>query len=231
MYTCKARFFDTQIHAPWASGPYGPEEMAKLDRLFSVAGSLEGMTIVEPGCGTGRLTEILAQRVGPLGRVIAMDISGTMVDAARERVAAYAQVTLHHGTLEAYPLPPGQVDLVLCHQVFPHLEAKERALRLLAKSLKEQGRLIISHFIPLHVINDVHRKAGRAVEADKMPSDREMRRLFMDAGLSIDFMSDNDERGYFLCGRLGATETTMQESDGVGQGEDVFEKKSAGGRL
>lgn len=200
MYESKAIFFDSQADAPWAADEYGLEEKAKLDRLFSVTGPLDGMTVLEPGCGTGRLTEILAQKVGPAGLVLAMDISASMVAAARARVAGHPHVGIHHGELERSPLPEGEVDLALCHQVFPHLEDKERAVTLLARSLKREGMLILCHFITLAAINDVHRKAGTAVEKDMMPDKDEMRRLFTAAGLTIDFVTD-DERGYFLCAR------------------------------
>ena len=60
MYALKSTFFDAQVDAPWASTPYGPGENAKLERLFSMLGPLAGRTLLEPGCGTGRLTLALA---------------------------------------------------------------------------------------------------------------------------------------------------------------------------
>ncbi|VFQ46832.1 class I SAM-dependent methyltransferase [Desulfoluna butyratoxydans] len=200
MYARKADFFDSQTGAPWATEAYGPEELAKLDRVFASAGPLEGKTVVEPGCGTGRLTEILARRVGPSGRVIAMDISRGMVASAKERLADQVHVELRQGRLEACPLPGEGVDLALCHQVFPHLEDQEGALSLLTRSLKPDGRLIICHFKPLSVINDVHRKAGTAVEQDMIPEHGEMEGMCTEAGLRIIELSD-DKRGYFLCAR------------------------------
>jgi len=198
MYARKALFFDSQSDAPWASTDYGPGEMAKLDRVFAAAGSLQGKIVLEPGCGTGRLTEILARKVGPTGRVLAMDISPRMVAAARARLTGYAHVHLGQGQLETFPLHRGGVDLALCHQVFPHLENQEGAIALLARSLKAEGLLIICHFNRLSAVNDVHRKAGTAVERDMIPETDEMHRLCTGAGLKITKITD-DERGYVLC--------------------------------
>jgi len=200
MYARKANFFDSQSDAPWAAEAYGPEELAKLDRVFAAAGSLDGKTVLEPGCGTGRLTEILARKVGPSGRVLAMDISAGMVAAAQEKLTDQAHVDLRQGQLETFPLPEGGVDLVLCHQVFPHLEDQERALALLVRTLNATGLLIVCHFKPLSVINDVHRKAGTAVEQDLIPEHGEMERICDNAGLKINEIAD-DERGYFLCAK------------------------------
>ncbi|VVS95589.1 class I SAM-dependent methyltransferase [Desulfoluna spongiiphila] len=198
MYARKANFFDSQTDAPWAAEAYGPEEMTKLERVFAAAGPLDGKTVLEPGCGTGRLTEILAGRVGPSGRVLAMDISEGMVAAAQERLADQAHVDLRHGRLETCPLPEGGVNLALCHQVFPHLQDQQGALALLARSLKADGLLIICHFKPLSVINDVHRKAGTAVEQDMIPEHGEMERMCTEAGFKITELTD-DARGYVLC--------------------------------
>jgi len=60
MYEAKAAYFDASVKAPWAAAEYGPEEITKLDRLVAHIGPLRGLKVLEPGCGTGRLTEILS---------------------------------------------------------------------------------------------------------------------------------------------------------------------------
>jgi trans-aconitate 2-methyltransferase len=44
--------------------------------------------VLDAGCGSGRVTEQLAERL-PRGRVIALDASPSMVDAARARLARF----------------------------------------------------------------------------------------------------------------------------------------------
>jgi demethylmenaquinone methyltransferase/2-methoxy-6-polyprenyl-1,4-benzoquinol methylase len=197
LYLKKASYFDDQIGSPWASEPYGPSEMGKLDRLFKHTGDLDGLWLLEPGCGTGRLTEILAQKVGESGRVVALDISARMVELARERVSGRKNVEVHQQTIEEIPIEERSFDLVLCHQVFPHLEDKVKALAKMERALKSGGQLIIFHFISFKEINDRHRKAGTAVENDLMPSAEEMEKLLSGAGLKIRLWED-DDRGYFL---------------------------------
>jgi hypothetical protein len=59
------------------------------------------------------------------------------------------------------------------------------------------------HFISLDQINDVHRKAGTAVEHDVMPDKRTMEQLFTDAGLKITDIRENG-KGYFLSAEKNA---------------------------
>lgn len=190
MYQEKASFFDSHAESPWASDDYSADEMAKLDRLFSMIGTLQGLSILEPGCGTGRLTEILAHGVGDQGRVVAIDLSSKMIEVARRRVKDSSNVVIQQLALEDLPLQEKSLDLVLCHQVFPHLEDKEGNLERMAWALKSGGRLVIFHLIPIHQINDMHRKAGTAVEHDLLPAREEMTRLISKAGLSMTLLED-----------------------------------------
>jgi demethylmenaquinone methyltransferase/2-methoxy-6-polyprenyl-1,4-benzoquinol methylase len=202
-YHRKAAFFDGQIDAPWAAGEYGPDEWRKLDRLKAELGPLDGRVIVEPGCGAGRLTEVLSAWVGPSGRVIALDISPKMVERAEKRLVGRGNVSLSRAALEELDRADQSVDVVLHHQVFPHYLDQARALAVSAALVKPGGRVVVFHFINLAQINDTHRKAGTVVEHDTMPPEADMRRLFSAAGLKVDFISD-DDRGYFLSARRPA---------------------------
>src|SRR5207247_8512658 len=66
-------------HVKWAE--------AVLERLPLRGGE----TVLDAGCGSGRVTELLVQRL-PRGRVIAVDGDANMVAKARERLGARAEV-------------------------------------------------------------------------------------------------------------------------------------------
>ncbi len=197
MYRQKAVFFDQQVNESWAAKEYGEQEEKSLKILFSEAGPFEKMKILEPGCGTGRLTRILSDRAGPDGLVVAMDISANMVSAARKKLAGRKNVQIHLAAVEDLKFMDNSFDMIICHQVFPHFENKKNVLLMMQKILKKGGKLIVHHFISLKEINDVHRKAGTIVQNDIMPDSKDMKTLFADAGLKIIFIRDG-ENGYFL---------------------------------
>lgn len=197
MNEAKANFFDSQVNEPWAASEFGPEERVKVNRMLRQAHFVEGMRVIEPGCGTGRLTAVLADAIGPGGFVHAMDISSKMIEAARARVRSCPHVCLECAPVESYRFDPHSYDCVVCHNVFPHFDDKPSAVAHLTSALKSGGRFIVLHFMNSDEINDLHRKADASVLNDLIPSEGEMRRLFATAGLDVEFIMDNEE-GYLL---------------------------------
>jgi trans-aconitate 2-methyltransferase len=105
-----------------------------LDRL-----PLEGDEVVlDAGCGSGRVTEVLVERV-PDGRVIGIDGSEEMVSKAREILGSRADI--RHGDLEKLELEE-QVDAIFSNAVFHWIKDHRNLFTGLRASLAPGGRLI-----------------------------------------------------------------------------------------
>lgn len=176
-------FLDTEVSTQWPSDGYGPKERKKIDRLLHATGSLTGLRILEPGCGAGMLTEVIAKKVGPTGCVIAMDVSPQMVAAARQRLSGCGNVKIYLGAAEARAKSLGYFDQIICHQVFANFIDPEKALKSLAETLNPYGLIVISQFTALAKINAFSYKAGK----DKMQT------LCKDCGLKVENCWDDEE--------------------------------------
>jgi trans-aconitate 2-methyltransferase len=121
------------------SGPQESMGLAVLDRL-----ELRGDEVVlDAGCGSGRITEALLQRL-PHGRVVAVDASPSMADAARERLGAAAapggQVEIR--VLDLLDLDLSEpVDAVLSTATFHWVGDHDRLFRRLRTALRAGGKL------------------------------------------------------------------------------------------
>ncbi|MEW6360217.1 MAG: methyltransferase domain-containing protein [Planctomycetota bacterium] len=198
-YEEKAKFFD-QYAEQWDEDGFSDEQVAKLDAILERLDIKPGMTILEPGCGSGRLTKILSERVGPGGRIIAVDISPQMIEVCG-RATKNRNVRAILGEVEKVEMEPQSVDLVLCFAAFPHFNDKPAALRAFKSCLKPDGCLAIVHLMGSARINDLHRKSGTAVERDTIPVLGEMEQMLRQAGFRIVEWTDNDD-GYFLSAYL-----------------------------
>jgi len=200
MNLAKAAFFDAEATAPWAAAPYGAEERPKLARLLAAAEIGPGTRVLEVGCGTGRLTEVLADAVAPDGLVVALDISAQMLAACRARLGTREHVALVRAAAEEFTgtLP---MDVAICHQVFPHFDDAPAALRQITHALRPGGRLVIVHFIPAERVNAVHQQADPILHQDWLPPIEAMSQRLSEAGLAVDWAVE-DALGYLVRARV-----------------------------
>ncbi|HEX2095579.1 MAG TPA: methyltransferase domain-containing protein [Longimicrobiaceae bacterium] len=85
--------------------------------IFSRLPDLAGRSVLDLGCGIGRLTAALAARGA---RVVGVDVSREMLRRAREEVPS-PNVTFLHASAGSLPLPDGSIDVVVASYVFQHL--------------------------------------------------------------------------------------------------------------
>jgi trans-aconitate methyltransferase len=99
-------------------------------------------TVIDAGCGTGRLTELLLERL-PEGRVIAMDQSANMLDEAAAHLAPRFgdRVELRQADLAALALD-GVADAIFSTATFHWITDHERLLANLYRALKPGGWLV-----------------------------------------------------------------------------------------
>src|SRR3954465_6845619 len=109
-----------------------------LDRLLGVLGAqgTADQTVVDIGCGIGRLTRPLAARAA---RVKAIDVSSEMLDQARALNTGLTNVEWLHGDGESLrPIADASVDACISHVVFRHIPDPSITLGY----IREMGRVL-----------------------------------------------------------------------------------------
>jgi trans-aconitate 2-methyltransferase len=96
-------------------------------------------TVLDAGCGSGRVTELLLDRL-PRGRVIALDADADMVRATRERFAGDPRVEVVHQSLTEMDLPE-PVDAVFSGATFHWVLDHDELFGRLGRATKPGGRL------------------------------------------------------------------------------------------
>jgi ArsR family transcriptional regulator len=97
------------------------------------------------GCGTGQVSAALAPFVA---RVIGVDSSGAMLQAARKRLQQHRNVELRRGELESLPVDDRHLDAAIVTLVLHHLAEPGRALVDVHRVLKPGGRLVLVDMLP-----------------------------------------------------------------------------------
>ena len=120
----------------------------------------KGMTVLDAGCGPGRLTVPLARSVGPTGRVVALDLQPGMLARAKTKTeaAGCTNVEFIAAGLGDGTLPADHFDREVLVTVLGEIPERSAALAELFRALKPGGILAI-----VEVIFDPHFQSRRSV--------------------------------------------------------------------
>jgi ArsR family transcriptional regulator len=114
--------------------------------LGALAALAEGeWTVGDLGCGTGTVSAALAPFVA---RVVAVDGSGAMLQAAKKRLQGFDNIDLRRGELESLPIDDARLDAATLMLVLHHVPEPERALSEASRVLKPGGRVLLVDMLP-----------------------------------------------------------------------------------
>src|SRR5262245_59755378 len=117
---------------------YGPGARRVLLR----AGLQPGMRVAGLGCGVGTVTALLAELVGPTGRVVGVDASGEQIAQARRLLPrGVSNVSFVEASATDTGLATGSLDLVYCRLLLIHLNDPDMDLREMHRLVKRDGHL------------------------------------------------------------------------------------------
>lgn len=113
------------------------------ERLLRHAGLTTGMNVADFGCGVGVTTRMLAEMVGPSGRVTGIDVSAAQLEQARAHCADLVNVSFVEASAVATSLPGESVDLAYCRFLLLHLTDPAACLRDMHRVLEPGGLLVV----------------------------------------------------------------------------------------
>lgn len=122
----------------------------------ALASLAAGETVLDLGSGAGVDCFLAAERVGPGGRVIGVDMTPEMLERARAnaRQGGYENVEFRLGEIEALPVPDGAVDIVISNCVLNLSGNRPRVLAEVMRVLKPGGRVMISDLVSEQAVPD-----------------------------------------------------------------------------
>ena len=181
---------------------YTPEELASIPAEANMglscgnptatANLREGEVVLDLGSGGGLDVFLAAQKVGPTGKAIGVDMTPEMIDLARRNEArandgkGYDNVEFHLANIDDLPLADGSVDCVVSNCVINLASDKKAVFREIARVLKPGGRVAVSDIalkqpLPAELSEDVMAYVGCIAGAIQI---EEYRRGLIEAGFS-----------------------------------------------
>lgn len=119
---------------------------SEMQPIRDLAGHLEGKSILDVGCGTGRHLTCFR----PDNKLFGIDQSDEMLGTARERMG---QASFQIASAEEIPFDTNSFDLVYSVRVLQHIRNQEQAIREMVRVCKPNGMLIIVSYNSWSLLN------------------------------------------------------------------------------
>jgi ubiquinone/menaquinone biosynthesis C-methylase UbiE len=151
-----ARLVKRFVHLPapaFTAGFLNSRFRRRLQPPEQVVGWMDirpGMQVLELGPGPGTFTVEASRRVGPAGRITAVDIQPGMIARleATLQAAGVTNVTPRVASAYALPLPDASMDRAYMVTVLAEIPDPARALQEIRRVLKPDGALAVGEFLP-----------------------------------------------------------------------------------
>ncbi len=122
---------------------------ASTGRVLDQVGLAQGASCLDAGCGPGETMRLMAQRVGPAGRVLGIDVDAPLGATAQAmlRGAGHHQCTFRvHDVTADEPIPDGPFDIVYARLLLFHLPQRAAVLARLWDAVAPGGHLVVQDY-------------------------------------------------------------------------------------
>jgi ubiquinone/menaquinone biosynthesis C-methylase UbiE len=119
----------------------------RIDKRVKTFGILEGMTVVDYGCGPGRYTIRFSKIVGENGKVYAVDIQELAIKAVKKKIEKYNLKNVEPILAKSYNsgLPDNIADIVTVIDMIFMIPNPEILMKEIHRITKKNGFMIIDY--------------------------------------------------------------------------------------
>lgn len=183
-----------------AAAQTAAENRSDAERLRHDLNVATGSTVCEIGAGSGEITVLMGQAVGPSGRVFSNDLNADRrAEIAKAAAAAnLSNVTVVEGAPASSNIAAGTCDALFMRNVYHHFGDPTTMDADLFRAVKAGGRIAVIDFVPRGT--ESADPKGRADEAHHGVSSASVIRELQAAGFADLQSSEHGDQGFIVVG-------------------------------
>ena len=149
--------------------------------VLDAVGDVEGLDVLDAGCGEGYMSRLLAKRGA---RAAGVDVSDSLIEYARvHEDAERLGVRYNVAGLEDLPYEDESFDLAICNHVLSDVRDPAAAIRELGRVLRPSGRIVILMLHPCFYTAHAERDSTGSIPVETYFSERSVDQPFVVAGI------------------------------------------------
>ena len=124
----------------------------------------EGERVFHLGCGVGYFTAIIAETVGPSGRVVASEVDPELARRAQENLRSYSNISVHSGDgmeLDSGPIDAMLINAGVTHPHRPWLEKLHEGGRIVLPLTVPMGNTGLGKGVMARIVREAHAEEGK----------------------------------------------------------------------
>ncbi|HHP7236193.1 MAG TPA: class I SAM-dependent methyltransferase [Desulfobacterales bacterium] len=187
--------FDDIVHVFEPPLPEGVPE--RLEAIVAAGAIAPGECVLDVGSGTGILIPLI-QAYRP-GCIYACDLSGKMLEQLNRN---YSGVKTVQADVRELSLPDASVDAAFLNACYPNIADKNGALANIARMMRTDGRMVISHPLGKAFIESLRKRSPFPL--DDFPTEPEAKRQLAHFGFVVRRFVDDPELYLLVAVKMGA---------------------------
>lgn len=163
--------------------------------LLDLVGIKKGTLILDVGCGTGRISELLHQYSD--NDITAIDLSSNMINVAKEKYKNNNHIEFICDNFLTHKFDK-KFDYIILYNAFPHFLNIEALNNAFIENLKENGKFAILHSLSRKELQSVHTNMHDNITRNLLSPSEEAKNFSRDFNILV---AKEDDHSFVLIGQ------------------------------
>lgn len=186
------KIYFNSLAEKWDSMCCHPED--KVNYVIDKMGLKNGDSILDIGSGTGIVIPYIEKRIGPNGKITALDIAEKMIEISKKK-NIYDNLDFEIKDFYEY-ITTKRFNHILAYSCYPHFNNGKRFFQKAHSLLEGKGKIIIAHIESKEAINGRHMEVENHIISHMLPEVEEICELANEQGFKNIYKEDNKD--YFI---------------------------------